>query len=637
MLPTGAGRQPHRRKYRNDRLRKGTSSAKWPEGRRLQDDAKEAGQHGVGRLENEIGGQFQTEQEALSTCDEMSEEMKQVDTGGLSFAELRRRDKYYVDKTLLIKDILSSGDSGVYLFTRPRRFGKTTNLSMLDAFFNEKYKGNTWFDGLEISKYPEYENFKNAFPVIHIDFGGAKAETYESFIDGMRDAISFSFEPHRYLLDSPDLRAPVRKLFESLDDETITESKLKTSVKWLSLALAAHFDKDPIILIDEYDRAVSDAFGTESHKPMMDFLSEFLYHSVKGNPHRQMAYITGIMQITKQSIFSGANNFKVNNIFSKKSDERFGFTEAEVRRILEESGHPDKFDLAKEWYDGYCFGDAEVYNPFSIMSFVSEDCNESDYWANSGKDVLIKDMLKSISAKNYTDIMELVTGGSIESDLIATFPYEAIKKSGTPLYSLMAMSGYLKAVPTDKTNPEGNKLFEVSLPNEEVRKIVSKMMKAIYPLDTDDYSDFCKAILDEDATKMEKVLVRVMNGASYINLNEATYEAVIMTLTYSLSKTYRVKLEIPEGKGRVDIEFYPKVPDIAPMIFELKVADEEKDLDAKVAEAFRQIHDREYYNGMEGRIILVGMAFWNKVPKIEIGSVMNGDGFALSDEKAGRI
>ncbi len=217
--------------------------------------------------------------------------------------------------------------------------------------------------------------------------------------------------------------------------------------------------------------------------------------------------------------------------------------------------------------------------------------------------------------------------------MISAFPYEAIEKSGRPLYSLMVMSGYLKAVPT---NDQGKKLFELSIPNEEVRGIVRDMMETVYPLDTSDFSAFCEAILDEDAKEMEKVLVRVMNGASYINLNEATYAAVIMTLTYSLSKKYRVKLEAPDGTGRVGIEFYPKIPNVPPMIFELKVAARKKDLSARVAEAFEQIHDREYYNWMEGRVILVGMAFWNKVPKIEIGSIMNGDGFALSDMKAGR-
>ena len=574
----------------------------------------------------------------LSTCDELSEEMKQVDTGGLSFAELRSEDMYYVDKTLLIKDILSSNNRGVYLFTRPRRFGKTTNLSMLDAFFNIEYKGNTWFDGLEISKYPEYEKFKNAFPVIHIDLGIADADSYQEFLDGIRQALAIAFRPHKYLLEHPGLSDTMRDLFRLFGSEAtpMMPKLLRNAVSNLSDALTEYHGVRPVILIDEYDRAVSNAFGEKSHEKIMAFLRRFLYVSIKGNPNRQMVYVTGIMQITEQSIFSSLNNITVNNVFSEQSDERFGFTETEVRNILEYYGYTDKFDLAKEWYDGYRFGNAEVYNPYSIMKFVSAGCEEYPYWIRNGKDVLIKDMLKSITPEKYTDIMELVTGGSIESDLIDGFPYEAIEKSGKPLYSLMVMSGYLKAAPADDSCIRGIGPYELSIPNEEVRMLVEDMMEAVYPLDTKDLTAFSKAILDEDAKEMEKVLVRVMDGASYINLNEATYAAVIMTLTYSLSKKYRVKLEAPDGTGRVDIEFYPKIPNIPPMIFELKVAARKKDLPARVAEAFEQIHDREYYNGMEGRVILVGMAFWNKVPRIEVGSVMNGDGFALSDEKAGR-
>ncbi len=572
----------------------------------------------------------------LPTCDELSEDMKQISLGGIPFARMREDDAYYVDKTLLIKDILSTDATGVYLFTRPRRFGKTTNLSMLDAFFNEKYKGNTWFDGLEISKYPEYEKFKNAFPVIHLDLRPSKKDTYERFIKGMISAVAGAFEPHRYLLESDDLRKPVRDLFSMLDDRDMPEGSLKESLFLLSGALKKHSGKNAVILIDEYDCAVNDSFGEESHRSIVRFLRGFLGQALKSNPNLEMAFMTGIMQIAKESFSSSLNNVTVNNVFSVDSDEKFGFTEAEVKGILDYYGCSDKFDLAKKWYGGYRFGDAEVYNPFSIMNFVSEDCQLGSYWVDSGKDVLIKDMLKSISADTYADIMSLATGGSIRSNLMATFPYEAIKRSGKPLYSLMAMSGYLKAVPVGDSFVYGTGPYMLSIPNEEVRRVVEDMMETVYPLDTSDFSAFCKAVLDEDAKGMEKVLVRVMNGASYINLNEATYAAVIMTLTHSLSKTYRVKLDVPEGKGKVDIEFYPKVADIPPMIFKLKVADEEKDLDAKVAEAFAQIHDREYYNGMEGRIILVGMAFWNKVPKIEIGSVMNGDGFALSDEKAGR-
>ncbi len=189
--------------------------------------------------------------------------MKQIDLSGLSFADLREKDKHYVDKTLLIGDLLDTDDSGVYLFVRPRRFGKTTNLTMLDAFFNIRYEGNTWFDGLEISKHPEYERYRNAFPVIHLDLGNAKADTYERSIDGIRRAVTLCFEPHRHLLDKKELRASVRNLFESLEDKTASEDDLMGSVQVLSLALMDEFGAKPIILIDEYDAAVSDAFGTE--------------------------------------------------------------------------------------------------------------------------------------------------------------------------------------------------------------------------------------------------------------------------------------------------------------------------------------------------------------------------------------
>ncbi len=562
--------------------------------------------------------------------------MKQIDLGGLSFAEIREKDKYYVDKTLLIKDILGTNDSGVYLFTRPRRFGKSMNLSMLDAFFNMQYKGNTWFDGLAISDHPEFERYKNAFPVIHIDLGNAKADTYEGFIDGMRVAVGTCFESHRYLLEDDHLRPSIRKLFDSLEDMSTAESILIRSILILSRTLMDRFGVKPIILIDEYDAAVSDAFGSESHEPMMSFLRSMMYASIKGNPYRGMVYVTGVMQIAKQSIFSDLNNIVVNNVFSEQSDERFGFTESEVKRILDDYGFGDRFDIAKAWYDGYRFGDAEVYNPYSIMYFISQGCKPKSYWVGSGRDVLVRDLLKSITSEKYTEIMKLVTGGTILSDLIEAFPYESIRRSGKPLYSLMVMSGYLNAVPTDERIIRRGKLYTLSIPNEEVRELVDGLMDEVYPIDTSDFVEFNRAVLEEDAPAMERTLTRIMSGASYLNLKESTYQAVVMTLMNMLSDRYIVKVEAPAGQGRADMLLSPRNRGDPCIIFELKVAEKEKDLDARVDEAFEQIHDRRYYDGMEGRVVLIGMAFWNKVPKVRIGSVMNGDGFAVSEAKSER-
>ena len=425
----------------------------------------------------------------------------------------------------------------------------------------------------------------------------------------------------------------MKSLFDIFGSETIPLSPdmLKFSVNNLSEALTKYHGKQPVILIDEYDRAVSNAFGEESHKEIMSFLEKFMYASIKGNPNKQMVYITGVMQIAKQSIFSGLNNVVVNNIFSKKSDERFGFTEDEVKGILTDFGFSNRFEITKKWYDGYRFGDVEVYNPYSIMNFVSQNCLEKPYWVDSGRDVLIKDLLNSITVEKYTDVMKLVTGGSIETNLMDSFPYEVIKKSGEPLYSLMVMAGYLNAVPIGTTDIYGNELFELSIPNEEVRRLVGRLMKNVYPIDTDDFTLFNKAILDENAPVMEKTLTRIMAGASYLNLKENTYQAVIMTLIHTLSNRYRVKVEVPEGQGRVDVLLDPLVRGEPYIIFELKIAKKKSDLNSRVDEAIEQIHNREYYNGMAGRIILIGIAFWNKIPKVKIDSVMNGDGFAISD------
>ncbi len=558
--------------------------------------------------------------------------MKQIDVGGMSFAKLRENDMYYIDKTLLIKDILENNRFGVYLFARPRRFGKTTNMSMLDAFFNIQFKGNAWFDGLAISEYPEFGKFKNAFPVIHLDLGIADADDFEEFRGGLRKAVRDAFEPHRYLLEWPELSDTMKDLFKIFGDQKtpLDEDMLKFSVNNLSETLARYHGVSPIILIDEYDRAVTNAFGEESHEDIMSFLAKFMYASIKGNPYRGMVYVTGVMQIAKQTIFSGLNNIVVNNVFSKDSDERFGFTESEVKKALEDFGYEDRFDDAKAWYDGYRFGNAEVYNPYSIMCFISKKCEEKAYWVDSGRDVLIKDLLESITSEKYTEVMKLITGGTIKSDLMEAFPYEVIRKSGKPLYSLMVMSGYLKAVLTDEEDIRGNTLYELSIPNEDVRKLVRGLINVVYPIDTDDFVRLNRAILEEDATAMEESLANVMSAASYLNFKENTYQAVIMTLVHALSLRYRVKVEAPEGLGRVDIFLSPKDRVNPYMIMELKVAKKKADLDARVDETFGQIHDRKYYDGMQGRVILMGMSFWKKVPRIRIDSVMNGDALVSS-------
>ena len=540
--------------------------------------------------------------------------MKQIDTCGLSFPRLRDEDYYYVDKSLLIKDILDWNPGGVYLFTRPRRFGKTTNLSMLNAFFNIEYKGNTWFDGLEISKYPEYEKYKNAFPVIYLNLKGTNVSDYKRFIEMMAASVSDAFEKHNYLLKT-EIRDSLREMFKTLDNLSISESNLVRSVKLLSEALMNYHGKKVIILIDEYDRAVSDSFGEESHRPMMSFLGEFLSSILKNNDSLQMAYITGIMQITKESIFSGLNNLKVNNVFSVESDERFGFTESEVKELLSYYGNPEKFAEAKEWYDGYRFGNAEVYNPFSIMNYVSDRFRPQRFWVNSGSDAPIYWLLRRTDMKCFSDILSLVSGESVTTRIKPALTYSRLGPNDS-LYSLMVMSGYLKAVPV------GDGLYSISIPNKEILGIIGDISEDLSPVDTRKFSQFINSVLDCDADGMTRHLQDILSVGSYYNLStELHYEAVLMTILYSIISQYDVRSEYEEGNGRVDIIMKPKHEGTIPMIIELKKTESEDKLESESKDAIKQIHDRKYYLNMHGKVILVGIAFWGKMPKTTIETI----------------
>ena len=545
--------------------------------------------------------------------------VKKIDTGGYSFARIREEDCYYVDKTLLIKAIFDEDIGGIYLFTRPRRFGKTLNLSMIDAYFNINYRGNTWFDGLAISEHPELDGYKNSFPVIHMDLRNAKTgsnQTYEDFIEKIGVTLYGIFDRFRYLLESDKTDDDKKALFEKILRMDISPDQMQMCIPMLCSMLRMYHGKKVIVLIDEYDRAVSDSFGSESHRPILDFLGGFLEPILKNNPDVQMAYVTGVMQIAKESIFSGLNNITVNNTFSVRSDERFGFTETEVKNILTYYGHPEKFEEIEEWYDGYRFGNKDVYNPFSIMNYVSNGFLPDAYWANSGGDSVVRWLLEKTTDENFGMILDLVMGRSICIGLSDSLIYEDVRSSNKSIFSLMTMSGYLKAVRTD------DGFYDVSIPNREVRGVVKTAVENMVPVDSEVFDKFNIAVLKGDVKDMERSLRHILLGASYLNLtSEYSYQLVLMTMMYSLSRRYDIRTETEEGNGRVDIIMIPKAEGTTPIILELKKVDSENHLDKGLDEAMGQIHEKKYYAGMKGETILIAIAFWGKFPRIRTETV----------------
>ena len=543
--------------------------------------------------------------------------MQRIDLCGQPFKGLRERGMYYVDKSLLIKELLDSNDRGVFLFTRPRRFGKTTNLSMLDAFFNIRYAGNPWFDDLEISRYPEYTGYKNKFPVIHLNLNDTKANTYGSYINKLRIAVKDAYEPHRYLLEDDDLDTAVRDNFDSFARRNISEDFLSTSIKDLSDAIS-RINRRPIILIDEYDRAVTDNFGKKSQKDILDFLGDFLCSALKTNANREMAYMTGIMQIAQTSSFSGLNNVSVHNIFSEMGDERFGFTGSEVERILKDFGHTEKMGEAKEWYDGYRFGNAEVYNPFSIMSYVSHGFKPEQYWIDSGSTSMITDLLWNVDSQNFEKVVDLVTGGRVETRLDHMLTYGRIMNKDDHLFSLMALSGYLRAVPI------GDGRYETSIPNNEVRMAVENLTSSVFPVDTGYFGQFVRATIDGDAASMEETFQDILLHGNCLNLKENAYEVIMMTLMHSLVKRYNVRTEHKSGFGRTDIVLEPRNDGDQYRIFELKVSRSADRLESDAKEAIEQIHRERYHLGMPGEVVLYGISFYGNTLKVLIEKVQDG-------------
>lgn len=536
--------------------------------------------------------------------------MKTIDTCGSPFSELRKNGFYYVDKSLLIKDILDYNSRGVFLFTRPRRFGKSTNLSMLDAFFNVDYKGNTWFDGLEISKFREYDEYKNSHPVIYLDLKNTECDTDRAFVKLLKGTILDAFIAHEYLLRSESISESERRMLQKVLDDDIDDDSFTLCIPRLCRMLKKHHGKGTVVLIDEYDRPVSDSFGTESHRSIMKTLGRFLTPILKGNDGLQMAYITGVMQIAKESIFSGLNNLKVNNVFSDWSDERFGFTEKEVKDLFAYCGHPEKFEEAKEWYDGYSFGNAEVYNPYCLMNYASNRFKPEPYWIDSGADTIMWMLLGRTRIGNFQDIMTLLSGGSIRTGLKASLIYAKLGRNDIDLYSLMVMSGYLKATPTDKDG-----CFSVSIPNKEIMGMVSDISEEVTPMGGREFIDFSSAVMDGDVERMTSTFKEILTTGSCRNYpSELYYEVVMMTVLRCISSIYTVKSEYENGDGVIDIILVPKTTGAIPIILELKKVRRKSELESAAEAAIGQIREREYYRGFTGRVALYGVSFWRKTP-----------------------
>lgn len=557
----------------------------------------------------------------------MIEKLK-LPVGIENFEEIRKAGFYYVDKTKLIEQLLEQWGKA-NLFTRPRRFGKTLNMSMLKCFF-EVGTDASLFDGLYISKNKELcENYLGKYPVIFISLKGVDGLTFEEAKKMLHTIIRTEAERHYYLKNSERISVEERILFENLllgKSENIADS-----LRLLSQMLSKHYRKKTIILIDEYDVPLDKAFQQGYYREMVSLLRVFLGQALKTNEFLQFAVLTGCLRVSKESIFTGLNNFKVFSIEDIRCDEQFGFTDEEVRELLESYQLLEHFSDVKEWYDGYRFGTTDIYCPWDVINYADQLIHEpgvtpQTYWINSSGNDLVKRFVNQADKTTRDEIEQLVAGEIVEKKIRLDLTYEEIDSSIDNLWSVLFTTGYLTQVGRAK-----NGIYKLIIPNKEVREVfifqIQKWFEQAIEKDEKSMLEFCRTLAKGDADKIQKQLMRVLGQTISIldtkardELKENFYHGLLLGLLKSDS-TWSVKLNEESGEGFADIIIRPEEPDEG-IILELKYTAEFQGMDNACKKAVNQIRERRYDEVLrnEGRneILAYGIAFCKKRCKVVV-------------------
>ncbi len=551
-------------------------------------------------------------------------ERKKIPIGIEDFGDFRRKDYYYVDKTGMIKELLENCGS-VNLFTRPRRFGKSLNMSMLKYFF-EVGTDKTVFGGLAISREKELcEQHMGRYPVISLSLKQVYGLSFQEAENSMRSLIHMEAARFDYLQDSEVLSARDKELMMEIRTK---KSECTEAVLEMSRILHTHHGQKVIILIDEYDVPLQKAEAEGYYRQMVTFISKFFSGSMKTNPYMEFAVVTGCLRISKESIFTGFNNPKIHMIIDKEYDEWFGFTDTEVKEILAYYGQSEQYGITKEWYDGYLFGREYVYCPWDVMNWVNqlyrnEDHIPRNYWANSSGNQMVRRFAEIADEDTKEQLGRLLEDKSIRKKLDFEITYDEIDESIENLWSVLFMTGYLTYKGRDENGD-----FELILPNREIKKlfreIVEKWFKDRVLKDEFGLSEFFKALDAADAQRMEECLNYYLDESiSYLDggrleEKESFYHGMLLGILKSRTG-WAVKSNREAGRGRLDIATYRKLGRRG-IIFELKYAREENELEAAAREALKQIEEKNYDSYFKGKVMEqithYGIAFYKKQCKV---------------------
>ena len=552
-----------------------------------------------------------------------------------NFEEIRKLGFYYIDKTRLIEQLLQ-GWGKVTLFTRPRRFGKTLNMSMLKSFF-EIGTDKTLFDGLYISGNKELcDEHMGKYPVIFLSFKGVEGLTYDEAFDVLVRVIGKEISRVSFLADSDKLTMLEREQYKGLtiiEDGSFvfSKDKLISSLQLLSQLLYKHYGQKVVILIDEYDVPLDKAFQNGYYKEMVSLIRGLFGQALKTNEFLQFAVLTGCLRVSKESIFTGLNNFEINSIVDIDHDEQFGFTDDEVMKLLSDYDRSERYHDAKEWYDGYHFGNADIYCPWDVINFAKKlvsdpSARPSAFWINSSGNDMVKRFVDKADQTTRDEIEKLVAGGFVEKQLRLDLTYDEIDSTIDNLWSVLFTTGYLTKIGEVKVPDSESYAYKLVIPNKEVREVfilqIQEWFKAVVAKDDDTMKLLSRAILDKDEKQIARQLNIVMSRMISIldtkapdAMKENFYHGLLLGLLRGSNPDWLIKSNRESGDGFSDILIEPEDPD-AGIVIEVKYAKAMKELDAACEAAMAQIKNKRYDEALqdEGRcdILAYGIAFCRK-------------------------
>lgn len=544
---------------------------------------------------------------------------------GVSDFKLATTGYYYVDKTLMIRDFLDKKPM-VSLFTRPRRFGKTLNMDMLRVFFEKTNEDTSvYFKDKQIWQCGDYyTKHQGQYPVIFLTFKDVKSMTWEETFQKIRRLISLEFIRHNELETSSVLTAYEKEQYHLLAKDSGDEVDCQMGLQLLSLLLHKHYGRECIIIIDEYDTPIQQGHTCNFYPEIVNFMRNFFSGGLKDNPHLAFGFLTGILRVAKESIFSGMNNLKTYSILDDGYSSYFGFTEKEVKDMLRYYGKDDKYNELSEWYDGYRFGNTEIFNPWSVINYISDNCFPKAFWQSTGSNEIIGEIIQTATPEITKDLYKLLCGEKIAAYIDTSVIYPEVQNNPYSVYSFLLVAGYLK-VANIYPQSDGNFMCDVAIPNKEITFVYEK--EVLNRTNQNSLAiSISQAIFSKDTQKLQALLedFMVKSISSIDGANEGFYHGMMLGLCAILGNRYKIRSNRESGLGRFDIQLMPLTKGMPGFIFEFKhTKDEHTDLSALADSALQQIETKKYDtelrdNGVNS-IIRIGIAFRGKSAVVRRG------------------